>query len=143
MLMMIGPVRFRVAPVNVTEYSHVHGATFAEKAVIGARPPLEFMGNGPESWTIRAIIFPQRFGDGGGLAILAMMRASGIPQYMLRGDGSLMGWVVIETVTERSSYLSRNGVGQVVEVDIGLRRSAAPSAAGFFAALSGLFSGVF
>ncbi len=142
MLMMIGLVRFKVAPFNVTEYTHSHGGMHVDKPVIGARPPLEFTGNGPESWTIRAVLHPQRFGDGGGLALLSMMRASGLPQYMLRGDGSLMGWVVIESVTEKATYLARNGVGQIVEVEIRVRRSNAPSPAGFFAALSGLFSGV-
>lgn len=143
MLLMIGPLRLKVAPFNATEYSHTHGGTFAEKPVIGARPPLEWMGSSSESWSIAAKLFPARFGGAGSLALLSAMRASGLPQYMLRGDGSLMGWVVIDSVTERSSYLDKNGVGKVIEVDISLRRSQAPSAASYFGALSGLFSGMF
>ncbi len=45
----------------------------------------------------------------------------------MRGDGALMGWVVIEKVTERSTYLDAKGVGRVIDVDIHVKRSSSPS----------------
>jgi hypothetical protein len=41
MLMVLGPVRFEVWPLNATDYGHGHEAFFAEKPVLGTRPPLE------------------------------------------------------------------------------------------------------
>jgi phage protein U len=143
MLMMVGPVMFRVAPFNLTEYSHTHGGNFVEKPVMGARQPLEWTGQGTETWNLNAKLFPERFGGSSSLAVLSAIRASGLPQFMLRGDGSLMGWVVVESVTERATMLASNGVGKVIDVTIGLKRSQAPTPAGYIAALSGLFSGVF
>lgn len=143
MLMMIGPVQFKVAPVNVTEYSRTHTASHVAKPVMGAKPPMEWTGEGEETWSVRAILFPQKFGGESALTILSLMRKSGIPQYMMRGDGGLMGWVVIDSISERSSYLDGSGVGRVVEVDLAMRRAASPVAAGFFAALSGVFSSIF
>lgn len=137
MLMMIGPVQFRIAPFSLMDYSHGHEASFAEKAVIGAGPVLEWTGEGPETWTISARIFPERFGGLGSLAVLDMARRLGRPQYMMRGDGRLMGWVVIESVSERSSYLDRNGVGRVVDVDISARRAATPAPQSYFSLMSG------
>ena len=58
----------------------------------------------------------------------------------MRGDGAQMGWVVIEKVQENSSYLDVKGVGQVIEIDIAVRRSAKPSNGSYFSLLSGLFS---
>jgi phage protein U len=140
MLMMIGPVRLKIAPFNATEATFTHGADFAEKPVMGTRPPLEYVGDGSQSWTIAAHLFPERFGGESNLVVLRAIR--GIPQYMMRGDGSVMGWVVISQVTERSSYFDKRGRGRVIDVDITLRRAKAPSPAGFFAALAPIFGGV-
>ncbi len=143
MLMMVGPVIMQVAPFNMTEYTHTHGGAFAEKPVMGGRQPLEWMGQATESWNLSAKLFPARFGGSSSLAILAAVRASGLPQLMLRGDGSLMGWVVVEQVTEKFTLLDSNGVGKVIDVGIALKRSQPPTPAGYISALSGLFSGIF
>lgn len=143
MLILLGPLQFKVAPFNTTEYSHSHSASFAEKPIIGARPPLEWTGDGTETWSIRANLFPKKFGGESALTILALMRKMGAPQYMMRGDGTLMGWVVVTDVSERSSYLAADGVGKVVEVDISLTRSSMPTPAGYFEAAKNLFGGLF
>jgi phage protein U len=140
MLMSLGPIRFEVFPFNATEYSHDHESGFAEKPVLGARPPLEWVGEGAESWSITAKIFPHRFGGLGDLKKLYQARTAGRPLYLMRGDGAQMGWVVIERVSERSSFLDAQGIGRVIEVDISVRRSAKPSNGSFFSAFSGLFS---
>jgi phage protein U len=140
MLMTLGPIRFEVYPFNATEYDHGHESSFVEKPVLGARPPLEWVGEGAESWSIRAIIFPQRFGGLGDLKKLYQARAAGRPLYLMRGDGAQMGWVVIERVSERSSYLGAEGIGRVIDVDIAVRRAAKPSNGSFFSVFSGMFS---
>jgi phage protein U len=140
MLMTLGPIRFEVYPFNATEYDHGHETSFVEKPVLGARPPLEWVGEGAESWSIRAIMFPQRFGGLGDLKKLYQARAAGRPLYLMRGDGAQMGWVVIERVSERASYLDAEGIGRVIDVDISVRRSAKPSNGSFFSVFSGMFS---
>lgn len=137
MLMMIGPVQFKVAPVALMDYQRTHDASFAEKAIIGAAPALEWTGEGPESWTIRATLFPERFGGMGALTILDGLRRLGRPQYMMRGDGRLMGWVVIMSVVEVSTHLDRDGVGRKIEVDIAVRRAATPSPTSYFSLIAG------
>jgi hypothetical protein len=140
MLMSLGPIKFEVFPFNATEYGHDHESSFAEKPVLGARPPLEWVGEGAESWSISAKIFPHKFGGLGDLKKLYQARAAGRPLYLMRGDGAQMGWVVIEKVSERSSYLDAQGIGKVIEVDISVRRSAKPSNGSFFSVFSGVFS---
>jgi phage protein U len=140
MLMSLGPIKFEVYPFNATEYGHDHESTFAEKPVLGARPPLEWVGEGPEGWSIKAKIFPHKFGGLGDLKKLFQARAAGRPLYLMRGDGAQMGWVVIDKVSERSSYLDAQGIGKVIEVDISVRRSAKPSNGSFFSVFSGVFS---
>lgn len=136
MLMMIGPVQFRVAPFSLMDHGHAHEAAFAEKAVIGADPVHEWTGSATETWTFRARLFPDRFGGLPVLETLAQIRRTGLPQYMMRGDGRLMGWVLVERVNERSTYLDGNGVGKVIDVDITVRRTAAPGAASYFSLMA-------
>ena len=140
MLMSLGQIRFEVYPFNTTEYDHGHESGFVEKPVLGARPPLEWVGEGAESWSIKARIFPQRFGGLDDLKKLYQARAAGRPLYLMRGDGAQMGWVMIEKVAERSSYLDLQGIGRVIDVDIAVRRSAKPSNGSFFSLFSGMFS---
>ena len=139
MLMMIGPVRLKIAPFNVTEYSQTRETAFVAKPVLGGREPLEYVGEGPATVNVTGKLFPEKFGGLSSLEVLNAARASGIQQWLMRGDGGMMGWVVIERVTERSSYLDRNGVGKMIDVEIGLRRVGIPLAATFFSALAGLF----
>ena len=143
MLMLIGPVKFKVAPFSLHETTHGHGARFAVKPVIGGRQPLEYTGDDAETWNISARLFPQKFGGESALTMLAVMRRSGLPQYMMRGDGLLMGWVAVTSVTERSSYLDASGVGKMIEVDLSLTRTQAPTAAGYYDGLKNLFGGLF
>lgn len=140
MLMSLGPIKFEVYPFNATGYGHDHESSFAEKPVLGVRPPLEWVGEGGESWSITAKIFPHKFGGLGDLTKLYQARAAGRPLYLMRGDGAQMGWVVIEKVSERSSYLDGFGVGRVIEVDISVRRSSKPSDGSFYSVFSGVFS---
>jgi phage protein U len=140
MLMALGPIRFEVYPFNVIGYEHEHETSFVEKPVLGTRPPLEWVGEGPESWSLTAKIFPHKFGGLGDLKKLYQARAAGRPLYLMRGDGAQMGWVVIESVSERSAFLDANGIGKVIEVDIWVRRSSKPSNGSFFSAFSGVFS---
>lgn len=140
MLMTLGPIQFEVYPFNAIAYDHGHESAFAEKPVLGARPTLEWVGEGAETWSIRARLFPHRFGGLGDLSKLHQARASGRPQYLMRGDGALMGWVVIERVQEHSTYLDAHGIGRVIDIDIAMRRCSVPANGTYFAILSGLFS---
>lgn len=56
------------------------------------------------NWSISARI-PASLGGLDDLKKLYQARAAGRPLYLMRGDGAQMGWVVIEKVAERSSYL--------------------------------------
>lgn len=139
MQLMIGPVVMDVAPMPMTEYTRTTAGDFAEKPVLGARAPLEFVGNGPENWTVRAKLYPHRFGGGAQLNLLSVIRANGLPQIVVRGDGSMFGWFVVAEVIERASYPDKSGVGRVIAVDITLRRAGMPGIGSVLAAIAALF----
>jgi phage protein U len=57
----------------------------------------------------------------------------------MRGDGAVMGWVVILDVKEKSTYLDPKGVGKVIDVDISVKRCDAPPSGSFFSLLADIF----
>lgn len=140
MLCQLGSVQFTVAPFNMHETDHDAGADFAWHEVIGRMRPGEFVGEANEGWTIRGRLFPERFGGLSELSAMHAMRRSGVAQFFMRGDGVPMGWVVIERLTEKSTYIGPNGVGRVIEFEATLKRSGGPDAAGIFNMLVGIFS---
>ena len=139
MLMCLGAVVFEILPIGLDEIDHGATASFAQHAVLGDMPPLEFTGKGPETWRIRGTLLPEfsinaGVGDGsGGLSdidALHTMRESGQAQYLMRGDGVPLGWVVLTRVTERSRKLNPQGVGRIIDVEIDVSRCGTPGIAG-------------
>jgi hypothetical protein len=144
MLMQLGSVVFEIAPIGLDTVDHAGGASFAAHAVLGDMPALEFTGPGSEDWNIRATLLPEfsaSVGAGDGqadLAALHAMRVSGAAQYLMRGDGTPLGWVVLKHVSERSRRLNATGVGRIIEVDVSVTRTSQPSADQAAAALLSL-----
>lgn len=134
MLMTIGPIALDIWPLNPTETERTTGAEYAEKGIIGRRPALEFMGEAAEQLRVSVSLFPAKLGGLDELANLQALRASGRPQYVMRGDGRPLGWFVIASLTESSSYLDAQGVGQVIEVEIEMTRGDGPDDANFHGA---------
>lgn len=140
MLYQLGNVTFQVVPFNADGVDGVVTASYVEHPVVGVRPPLEFTGAGPEPLRLQGKIFPAKFGGLADLEALKAMCRSGNAQFLMRGDGTPLGWMVIERVAERARYLDASGVGRVIAFDVSLRLAQAPSAAGVFNALVGIFT---
>ncbi|WP_445489437.1 phage tail protein [Rhodopseudomonas sp. RCAM05734] len=139
MLYALGPLDFEVAPFNTHEVDRSHAADFASKDLLGRRKGHEFVGAGDERISFRGKLFPHKLGGLGELAILDALRDSGAPQLLLRGDGTPLGWFLIERVRESSSHLDGRGIGRMIEFEIELMRDDPPSAASYIANLFSLF----
>lgn len=139
MIAALGPLVFEIQPVNLHGITRTANADFAEKPVLGRRPPLEFVGEGAETMSLAVKLFPEKFGGISSLDLLDQMRKSGQPHYFMRGDGRPAGFFVITSVVEKSTYLGPQGIGRVIDVDISLKRAGPPAASGLFAMLEGFF----
>ena len=123
---------------NAHETSRDAAADFAAKDLLGTRKSREFVGEGDDKFTLTGELFPHRLGGLDELGTLDAMRASGQPQILVRGDGSNLGWWLIENVTEKSKFLDRSGVGRHIEVEIKLVKTSAPDAGSFASFVLGL-----
>lgn len=140
MLYQLGNLAIQVHPFNVDTVAHDAQTDYVAKPVLGAEPPLEYVGEGANRWRLSGKLFPKVIGGMNELQLLQEMRQSGQPQYLTRGDGEVMGWVAIERVSTREERLAHDGVGQKISVDIDVRRAGAPSSLAFVSIILGLFT---
>ncbi len=135
MLFQLGSVTFEVWPFNMDTYTRDTGFDFAAKDTIGNRRPREAMGVSDELFDISGRLFPEKFGGTSTMDVLHKMRESGSSHILVRGDGRNMGWFVIEKVRERATHINREGIGRMIEFDIGLTRSDKPTAESYISTL--------
>jgi phage protein U len=140
MLCSLGPIAFDVTPFSVVQTEELSSADYARKDVVGAAPGHEHVGDGEGTVRLSARLFPERFGGLDSLDALDRVRRSGVAQMMVRGDGKVIGFVLVTEVRAQSQFLDGEGVGRMIEVELTLTRAAQPSPASAFAQLFGLFS---
>ena len=128
MLFQLGAITFD-RKVDAEETDEDFGGDFAVKPVVGARQPREFMGPSDHKFTLSGELLPyfhNRVGIGSGLdevATLKAMAESGEPQILVRGDGTNMGWFLIEKGSLKSTRLSSQGIGHVIHYSLNLVES--------------------
>lgn len=130
MLFQIGPVTLDTRPLGPTGFSRDSGADLATKPVMGRLQPREFMGEADQHMTITGQILPTRLGGLPDLEQLHSLSRTGTKLPVMRGDGTMLGWYVIEKVTEQHQDLTRYGVGFVVAYSLNLVKVDAENAIG-------------
>lgn len=140
MLYQIGAISLDTRPFNADEMERSAKADFAVKPVIGALPGREFMGEGEDEIILSGQILPTRIGGLGALEALQGFRRAGSALPVMRGDGRMFGWYVIEEIRENHEALGRDGVGFTVDYSVRLAKSApARAGAGLIGTLLSLF----
>ncbi|WEJ33852.1 phage tail protein [Devosia sp. SD17-2] len=123
MLYSIGSLTLDTRPFNVDDVSRSAGADFAVKPLIGTLPGREFMGEGDDKLTLSGQLLPFKIPGGGGMTELEIahgFRQSGQRLPVMRGDGRMLGWFAIESISEAHTALMSNGVGFRVKHTIAL-----------------------
>ena len=140
MLYQLGVLSVKVHPFNVNKVRSDAATDYVAKPVLGAEPPMEYVDEGANTRRLHGDLFPKVIGGLSELQLLQAMRTSGHPQYLLRGDSTPMGWVVIERVGTREEHLAGDGIDQKITVDIEVRRAGRLGRLALFTILSGLFT---
>jgi hypothetical protein len=122
MLFQVGLLTIDRRPFNVAEWSRDVSGDHAKKDLLGRRPGREFVGKGEETITLKGTIHPLHYGGLSELELAQALSRSGLPLFVTRGDGAVLGWYAIEKVSEKHAEIVANsgGVGAEVEHEIKL-----------------------
>lgn len=120
MLFQIGPLTLDTLPFAAESFDRNSGVDLAVKPVIGGLQPREAMGEADETITISGQLLPTKLGGMTELDLAYSLSASATKVPLMRGDGKMFGWYVIEKVSEQHKDLTRFGVGFVVRYTLNL-----------------------
>jgi len=132
MLYSYGQIQFEVEPLNVHEADHNTGTDWARKEIAGAGVYREWVGEADEEITLRGRIFPHKLGGLSELEIIESFRRAGQAEQLMRGDGVVLGWFVIERLSRTHRFLGRDGVGQAIQFEATFMRCPVPDANEYF-----------
>src|SRR5262245_49677814 len=126
-LLQWSALQFQVHPLNIHEVDHHTQTDWARKEIAGAPIYREWVGENDEELYLRGRIFPYRIGGLSELQVIEAMRRQGIAGLMVRGDGVVLGWFVVERLIRTHQHLGIAGVGQQVNFEAIFVRVPVPS----------------
>lgn len=141
MLYSLGPIEFRLAPLNPQRTRTASRYPFVSHDVLGAAPIYEDMGDGEKRFSISCVTFPNNDLFADGLSVVGALetaRAAGVSLLLMRGDGTLLGYYLIVGVQEMGETLDWVGVPGELQIEIELLRADPP----FADAIFNLFGGI-
>ena len=122
--------------MSIQSMEHVTAAEWARKEIAGAATYREWVGEGDETITLRGQLFPlfmKQHGRAGGftgdqsLEWLENARRLGVAQLLMRGDGTKLGWYIIESISRGHTHIAADGIGQMITFDAKLQRVPNPN----------------
>jgi phage tail protein len=132
MLYQWGTLQFDMQPFNIHEADHMTDSDWARKEIAGAAVYREWVGEGDEEITLRGRVFPHRLGGLTELEILESFRRAGQAEQLIRGDGFVLGWYVLERLARSHRFLGADGIGQLIQFEGSFARCPVPDANEYF-----------
>lgn len=123
MLYQIGTITLDTRPFNADKMTRSSGASLPAKAVMGSLQRREFTGEGDDKIQLSGQLLPLHLGGLNELELAHGYRRAGQRIPVMRGDGKMMGWFAIESISEEHTNLYRDGVGMTVKYTISLVRT--------------------
>lgn len=146
MLYQVGPLTFDTFPFSIDGAEHEVSSDFAKHDLIGTRRDYEPVGPGEETLDLSGEFLPAHIGGLSEIELAQALCEAQAPQFVMRGDGRVLGWFVLAKVKDKhggKAPIGPDGVGYVVAFDIRLERvpdAGASAGAGLIASLVSLVS---
>ena len=123
MLMSLGQFVFQLSDLAYSELQRSTGWRHASNSRVGARPALQYVGQGDDTIPLAGVLVPEIAGTLQSLGTLRSMADAGDAYAMVDGAGRIFGAWVIERMDEGGSAFTGDGIARRTSFTIGLRRS--------------------
>lgn len=115
MLFQVGPLTFETFPFSLIAIKRQDGQDYAKHDLLNARRAYEHEGPGDDGLTLTGEFLPYHIGGLADLEFARSLKSSGEPQFVVRGDGLVIGWCVITSLEEtHAEAISPDGVAYKV-----------------------------
>lgn len=139
-MMRLGSYKFCIYTAAYQELNRTTNYKWGEQAVFGDWDNLQFLGQGEDTQSLTGVVYPEFKGGTGQIDELRSLAATGIPQLLISGTGKILGYWVINSITEGQTKFAAFGVPRRQEFTINMRKySDSPARLGL---LSGIMNAV-
>lgn len=123
MLMSLGQFVFALPDLAYSELQRSTAWRHAINSRVGARPALQYVGQGDDTLSITGELVPEIAGRLQSLVTLRAMADAGDAYAMVDGAGRILGAWVIESIEEAGRAFTRDGIARHTRFTLALRRS--------------------
>lgn len=121
-MMRLGLYKFSLSTAAYQELLRTASYRWARQERIGTNDALQFTGIGPETVTLRGVIFPEFRGGLDQVSKMRLQASIGVPLPMIDGRGKVWGLWVVEEITEKQEIFEKHGAPKRIEFDLKLSR---------------------
>lgn len=121
-MMRLGTLKFSLSTAAYQEFQRTAQYRWARQERLGINDALQCTGVGPETITLRGVIFPAYRGSSAQVTLHRVQAELGYPLPLISGTGAILGLWVVEEITESQSVFAIKGVAMKVEFDLKLIR---------------------
>lgn len=121
-MMRLGPYKFCIYTAAYQELNRTTNYKWGEQAVFGGWDNLQFLGPGEDTQSLTGVVYPEFKGGTGQIDELRALAAMGIPQLLISGTGKILGYWVINSITEGQTKFAAFGVPRRQEFTINMRK---------------------
>ena len=121
-MMRLGSYKFCIYTAAYQELNRTTNYKWGEQAVFGDWDNLQFLGPGEDTQSLTGIVYPEFKGGTGQIDELRALAATGIPQLLISGTGKILGYWVINSITEGQTKFAAFGVPRRQEFTINMRK---------------------
>lgn len=122
MMMRLGSYKFCIYTAAYQELNRTTNYKWGEQAVFGDWDNLQFLGPGEDTQSLTGVVYPEFKGGTGQIDELRALAATGIPQLLISGTGKILGYWVINSITEGQTKFAAFGVPRRQEFTINMRK---------------------
>ncbi|MHC5170210.1 phage tail protein [Acinetobacter johnsonii] len=139
-MMRLGSYKFCIYTAAYQELNRTTNYKWGEQAVFGDWDNLQYLGQGEDTQSLTGVVYPEFKGGTSQIDELRALAATGIPQLLISGTGKILGYWVINSITEGQTKFAAFGVPRRQEFTINMRKySDSPTRLGL---LSGIMNAV-
>jgi len=121
-MMRLGSYKFCIYTAAYQELNRTTNYKWGEQAVFGDWDNLQFLGPSEDTQSLTGVVYPEFKGGTGQIDELRALAATGIPQLLISGTGKILGYWVINSITEGQTKFAAFGVPRRQEFTINMRK---------------------
>lgn len=121
-MLLFGDFMFSLNSAAPQEINRSTSYNWPAQERVGQLAALQYTGPGEDTFELPGVIYPSYRGGLAQMDMLRMQAATGLPQYLIDGQGNVYGRYVLERVEERRSVFSPLGIPLKIEFSLYLKK---------------------